>query len=134
VGTQRTEDGGENRIEFATEGLLYEKKGCLMVVYEESRDAGLAGVKTLLKVEGQRIVLNRVGTISHKQEFAVNEYHQGNYVTPHGTISMGIKTKAMECDLTAQGGHISLKYNLFVDGQLVSDNELFITIKGLPYH
>lgn len=34
--------------------------------------------------------------------------------------------------LTAQGGHISLKYNLFVDDELVSHNSLRIIIKGEP--
>ncbi|WP_460000522.1 DUF1934 family protein [Paradesulfitobacterium aromaticivorans] len=35
-------------------------------------------------------------------------------------------------NLTAQGGHISLKYDLFVDDELVSHNSLRIIIKGEP--
>lgn len=131
IGTQKTDEGQEDKIEFSTEGNFYEKNGTYYIIYQESDLTGLVGVTTSLKADPQRVVLNRMGKADLKQEFSPNSYFRSNYVTPYGTILMGIWTEVVESNLTGQGGHISLKYNLYVEEELISYNTLSITVNRL---
>ncbi|WP_328812357.1 DUF1934 domain-containing protein [Paradesulfitobacterium ferrireducens] len=131
-GRQNFPDGDEHALEFVTVGTYHRRKEAYYLVYRESEITGMEGVTTSLKVRGQRVTLNRVGPVKLKQEFEHGVLHRSTYITPYGELWLSILTASVEIDLTAQGGHISLKYDLFVDDELVSHNSLRIRIKGEP--
>lgn len=129
IGTQQLPDGQEDRIEFVTPGTYYRRKGIYYVSYREAEHSGLEGVMTLLRVESDNIVLQRIGRAELRQEYRKQALCPSVYVTPYGKLPMSILTEAIDSDLTVQGGRISLKYDLFVDNEFVSHNGLMIIIK-----
>lgn len=131
-GTQRFPEGHEDKMEFITLGTYHLRQGTFYLVYHESEVTGMEGVTTSVRVRGEHISLNRMGTMEFKQEFQPGVLHRGTYVTPFGTLWLSVFTKRTECDLTVQGGRISLEYDLFVDDELLSQNELKILIKEEP--
>ena len=126
------ENEPEDRIELVTLGTYHPRPDGGYLVYKESELTGMAGVTTVLRVQGERVTLNRMGAAELKQEFEAGVRHRSVYHTNFGSLWLSVLTKRIETDLTAQGGRISLEYDLFVDNELVSHNGLAIMIKEEP--
>jgi uncharacterized beta-barrel protein YwiB (DUF1934 family) len=128
-GTQLNEFGEVDQQELVTKGSLFLKKGKYFIIYSESELTGMSGTTTTLKVEPDRVTLNRMGTSEQKQVFEQGILHRGNYITPFGKMIMGVIPSKVEVNLTDLGGSINLEYELEVDCQKISDNMLSITVK-----
>lgn len=126
---QTFDDGSNDSMEITTKGTLHNRRGTYYVIYKDTTVTGMEGVTTSLKVEGSKLTLNRMGSVDHKLNFEEGILHGSTYVTPHGSLFFEVYTQNMEINLTEQGGHITLKYNLFSQEQLLSHNSLEITIK-----
>lgn len=129
IGTQKYLDGSDDQMDFTTTGTFYLREGAFYIIYRESAVTGMEGVTTSLKIEPHKVSLNRMGVADYKQVFEKGIHHRSTYVTPQGSFYLGVDTKEMEIRLTEQGGHITLKYNLFTEDDLVSQNTLRIIIK-----
>ncbi len=128
AGTQQLEEGQEKQ-EFITVGTFDVQEGIFHILYKESDITGMEGVTTTLQIEPNYVILNRMGTAEVRQEFRPGVLYRSTYITPFGDLLLSVLPNEVESDLTAQGGRISLKYDLFVDDKFVSHNTLVITIK-----
>lgn len=128
-GTQMNDIGELDTIELMTEGRLFIRPESYYIVYNESAISGLEGTTTSLKIEPTRVTLNRMGQAELKQTFEEGVMNEGCYVTPYGTMIVGVIPSKVEVDLTDVGGSINLEYELQVGRQKISDNVLSITIK-----
>jgi len=129
VGTQQFPDGDEDKLELVTLGSYHCRRAVYYILYKESAISGLEGVTTSLRVDGEHVVLNRMGTAELKQEFQTGILHRSTYVTPFGSLWLSVLTKHISSNLTAQGGELRLEYDLYVDDSLVSHNCLQISVK-----
>ncbi len=126
---QAFEDGADDSMELITKGTLHNRRGNYYIIYKDTAVTGMEGVTTSLKVDGSKVILNRMGSVDHKLTFEEGVLHGSTYVTPHGSMFFEVYTQNMEINLTEQGGNITLKYSLFSQEQLLSRNILEITIK-----
>lgn len=129
IGTQAYSEGTDDRMDFMTLGTFHKREDTYYIIYRETEVTGMAGVTTSLKIEAEKVILNRMGAANYKLIFELGTLNHAVYVTPHGSLYLGVYTQEMEIHLTEQGGHITLKYNLFSDDDLVSQNTLRIMIK-----
>lgn len=132
VGTQRDAEGDENRIELVTTARHYQKNGVEYIIYQESQISGLENTTTALKVYPERVALVRMGGIEQKQEFQVGVKSRSTYVTQYGVMEMGILTNKLNIFFNeARGtvGTIDIHYDLEIDGQWQSANNLLITVR-----
>jgi len=129
VGTQRDAQGEESCIELITAGHYYEKNGVQYIIYKDSEISGLEGVKTMLKVYDQYIVLVRMGSVKHQQEFRLSSKSYSTYVTPYVTLDMAILTQNIEMDLSGPAKSIYIRYELEINGQWQSTNTLSISVR-----
>lgn len=130
-GNQKYPEGHEDQQDVITEGMLYERDGVYYVLYEESgsESTGFKEVSTFLIIKEGMVTLNRKGAVDLTQEFKKGELNRSIYTTCYGKIWLSVMPHKVECDLTVNGGRISLEYDLFVDDNLVSYNALFLNIK-----
>jgi uncharacterized beta-barrel protein YwiB (DUF1934 family) len=129
TGIQINEYGERDAQEFITTGSYYAKKGAYFIIYNESEVTGMPGTTTSLKAEPARVILNRMGTSQLRQVFETGMRHQGNYVTPYGTMYMSVTPSRVEVNLTDAGGSINLEYELEIENEKVSDNTLLLTVR-----
>ena len=129
MGTQQFAEEHEDKQELITVGAFYVHKGVFYILYRESEVTGMEGTTTTLRIEEDHVVLNRMGTAELKQEFRPGVLYRSTYITPFGKLWLSVLPDVVESDLTAQGGRISLEYDLFVDDNFVSHNLLWVTIK-----
>ncbi|XWX64050.1 DUF1934 domain-containing protein [Desulfitobacterium sp. AusDCA] len=129
MGTQVYSDGRVDKIDFQTIGSFQKRQEDFYIMYQETEETGMAGASTVLKIGENKLILNRMGAANYRQIFEPGALHHSNYVTSFASIYMSTLTEEMEINLTEQGGHITLKYNLFANDEKVSDNMLEINIK-----
>ena len=129
IGTQSDAQGEDSRIELITVGRCYEKNAVKYIVYKDSEISGLEGVTTMLKVYEKHIVLVRSGSVEHKQEFYLGEKSYSTYITPYGTMQMGILTKSMKMDFGSVAGVLNISYDLEINGQWQSANTLSVSVR-----
>lgn len=130
-GKQKYSEGHEDQQELTTEGMFYDRNGAFYVLYKESGNDSreLEEVTTLLTIKEESVTLTRKGAVELSQEYRKGVLNRSIYSTSFGEIWLSVLPHCVECDLTVQGGRISLEYDLFVDGNLVSHNELLLNIK-----
>lgn len=130
-GTQTNDLGETDTIELVTEGRLFIRDQHYYILYNETSLSGMEGTTTALKVEPQRVTLNRMGTAEQKTTFETGILNASFYVTPYGTMKIAVLPSKVQVDLTERGGSINLEYELQVDQEKISDNHLEITVEHL---
>lgn len=129
IGSQQDAEGDENRIELTTVGRHYEKNGIHYITYDETQLSGMDGTTTLLKIYGDYVAVVRMGSVEQKQEFRLGEKTFGTYITPYGTMKMAAVTSKLDMSYHEGTGGIHIEYELEIDGQWQSKNELTVHIR-----
>ncbi|MGF7183970.1 uncharacterized beta-barrel protein YwiB (DUF1934 family) [Desulfitispora alkaliphila] len=131
-GRQRaSEEGGEDVISYSTTGELYKKDSCYYLVYKEGDNTGMDGATTKLKVDEGRVELKRIGPGGIKQRFQKDKLEHSLYKTPQGNFPLGVLPSKVEADLTDKGGSINLEYELKVEQETISYNQLSVVVSLL---
>ncbi len=111
----------QNRIE--TEGALYVKEGSTHILYEEN------GTKTHIRITGDTAHIHRLGELSGDLWFVSGDRRDTRYETPYGRMILTLDTHKLEWD--AKQMRLYIRYNLLVEDQLASMNEMTIKMKEI---
>ena len=133
TGSQFEGDKPQDRMEFVTEGKMYEgEEGSTCLEYDESEFSGFPGCKTSLTLKGDYVKMQRKG--ENLQEGTVMEFQSGKrftskYDTPFGIMDMEILTDKVDNTLDETGnGHVNIDYHVSLDGAVEGRNELRIEV------
>lgn len=126
----QTVDDERDVTELYTQGNFYRRRDNYYIAYDESETTGFAGCKTTLKVEkNNKITLIRSG--AHRSQLVVEsgERNLGHYGTEDGSFMIGVNARQIKSGLTDDGGELYFAYSLDLNSSLLSENEVFITVK-----
>ncbi len=119
TGTQNI-NNDTDKIEFMTEGRIYQKGDATYIIYEESKFSGLEGCKTTVRVSGDNVKMFRFGDsfpLDTRIEFEKGKRFEGYYQTPFGPIEMEIMTNNLTNNLSFEkGGSLNIDYNIALVG------------------
>lgn len=117
-------------IEFTTEGKFGIKDGKYFLSYDEGQMMEGCDVKTKIFVNSpQSLVLQRSGSITSRMEIEKEKRNTCFYSTPIGELTIGIYGEILDINLNESGGSINMVYNIDSHMQLVSRNEVKISVK-----
>ena len=132
VGRQFDGDTPQEKMEFVTEGKMYERGGATYLVYDESEFSGFPGCKTSLKLKGNHVRMKRIGDdleAGTVMEFESGKRFTSKYETPFGIMDMEILTDRVDNNLSEDGTeHIDIDYHVSLEGTLEGRNELRIEV------
>lgn len=132
VGRQFDGDTPQEKMEFVTEGKMYERGGATYLVYDESEFSGFPGCKTSLKLKGNHVRMKRIGDdleAGTVMEFESGKRFTSKYETPFGIMDMEILTDRVDNNLSEDGtGNIDIDYHVSLEGTLEGRNELRIEV------
>lgn len=132
TGKQFTGDITEDRMEFITEGKLYERGDSKYVIYDESEFSGFPGCKTSLKLTGDCIRMKRIGSqVGFGMEFIFEKGKRfnGKYHTPYGNLDMEVLTNDVINNLSEEGfGDVNIDYHVSLNGMAEGRNKLKIEV------
>ena len=121
-------------IQFMTVGKLsYANSGEALLQYVESQQDEETGEilnsDISLSLRDGKITMERKGEFSNTMVFAKGQRYEGTYHTPYGEMDMAVYTKEANCRFGSSDGNIHLKYQLNIQGNYASTNELHLEYK-----
>ena len=120
IGRQFEGDETEDRMEFITEGRMYERNGATYLVYEES------------ELKDDTIRMRRIGGdtgFGAEIEFKRGKRFISKYETPYGMMDMEVLTQKVESNLAEDGtGTVDIEYQVSFDGMAEGRNVLRIEV------
>ena len=131
TGKQYGEHGFEDSLEFITEGKLDDRNGVLYILYDESEVSGMPGCHTRVRVDGDKVRMNRSGGEQMATElmFEQGKRFETLYDTPVGAIELEVMTNSIVNKLSSEGaGSLMIDYHLSLKGLIEGRNKLSIKI------
>lgn len=132
TGRQLAGSEDEDRMEFVTEGQMFERGGSTYLVYDESEFSGFPGCKTTLRLTGDIVRMKRVGKnmgSGTEMIFEKGKRFQSSYYTPYGAMEMEVLTKDIVKNLSDEGmGTINIDYQVNLNGIAEGRNLLKIEV------
>lgn len=124
LGIQNAGDEPEMILTKAT-GTYHFENGVHKINYCELDENGTA-TDNLLLLSGSEMQLSRSGSVAGRFRFVSGDKTVANYLTPFGKIDFEVETESYHLDVKEDNLNVQLKYRLYTDGQLFSENTLTI--------
>ena len=129
ISSVKDENGRQQPSEQICFGRMAEKNGTNYVFYEEGEVTGLAGTKTTIKWNDERIIILRSGTLDHRQEFCQGLVDKSLYQTPYLKIPLETATKYFYTGFRKGVWNLEIEYSLSHSGQPYGDMKILIEIE-----
>ena len=104
-------------IELVTDGTMEFRNGGWNISYQESALTGLEGVTTTFRVEPDKVILTREGTLNSQMVFQLGVDHESLYQMPFGALLLTVRATHLFYDIVPDGGVIDLSYNINFENQ-----------------
>ena len=125
-GLQIVENTGDN-VEVIAKGKHYLKKDKHYLLYEEYENDENTKTSNMIKFNNDIVEITRKGQVDGKLIFQDNQKKQSLYSTPMGDLLIEVLTKEIEVSDDDDDVNLKIKYQIHVDGNKVSDNEIDIS-------
>ena len=104
-------------LELTTDGTMEFRDGGWNISYQESALTGLEGVTTTFRVEPERVILTREGTLNSQMVFQLGVDHESLYQMPFGALLLTVRATHLFYDIVPDGGMIDLSYTINIENQ-----------------
>ena len=122
----------EDQMEFITDGKLYQRKGAVYMIYDESPVSGMEGCKTTLKLCGNTLRMKRIGEAGTGSElyFEKDRRFSSVYETPYGPMDVEVLTRSVEnrFDMETMSGGVTVNYDVSLQGMAEGKNRIEINV------
>lgn len=127
--TDSHESDGEKLVsEFSAPGEFAFGSDGFTISYVEA-DPSMEGSVTTVECTGNRVVMTRRGAYSTQLVLETGIRRTCYYDTPFGELVLGVYTRLIKADMTADGGILDLCYTLDFSGGPPSVNCLTIKVE-----
>lgn len=94
---------------------------------QEDQETGeIMEARTKLIIGKDQMTMNREGDTASTMMFKKNRRFETVYRTPFGEMPMSVFTRDIRCDVNDIGGTVYLKYELSLQGNYASTNEMHL--------
>ncbi len=114
--------------ELRTACRIGAKDGAIIIEYTEILD-GENDCRCVITLTEKRVTMIRSGVFRTTIIFENRKRNSCAYHTPYGEILIGVYTNALFSDMSESGGTLNLAYTLDNSGDLISENELKISVE-----
>ena len=102
-------------IELVTAGTMEQISGGWELSYLESDLTGLDGVKTIFRLEDNKITLTREGRLRSQMVFMEGMRHESLYQMEFGALMITVEATFLFFDIVPDGGTIDLSYAISIE-------------------
>lgn len=121
-------DGEKTEFKYKVSGKYSFSEDKITLRYIEPEETGLGRVSTHLHLGGGCVTVRRFGDIKCEIKMEKGGPSEFRYRTPVGEMDMSAGLKFLGSSLSEKGGRLCLRYEMYLAGEKVSENELNITI------
>lgn len=130
TGTQFSMENMDEPVEVITSGSYYKKNNKHYVVYDEVID-GEYPTKNMMKFDDTCFNLIRSGAVNSNMIFEENKRNLSNYVTPFGTLVIGIDASKVDIDEKSEEINVDIDYAIDVNSEYLADCKITCSIKAV---
>ncbi|MCI6907536.1 MAG: DUF1934 domain-containing protein [Clostridiaceae bacterium] len=119
----------EPPVELITPGKLYRKNGVYSVIYRESSLTGLPGVTTTLKIESDRVTLQRRGAENACMIFRQGEKHYNLFEQDGEPVTVSISANQVRQRFDDSGGELDIDYSVEINDTHALRSRLHVNVR-----
>lgn len=128
AGLQFGDSSEGNPVEILTPGSYYKKKNCQYVLYDEMVEGSDEVTKNVVKFHEDAVSISKRGFTNAEMVFEENKHCVTNYVTPYGSLIVGIDADKVDVNETEDLISININYSLAVNYKHLADCEIKMDI------
>lgn len=117
-------------IEIMTPGSYYRKKDHHFVLYDEVMEGSDEITKNVVKFDGDMLTISKSGFTNVEMVFEKNKRNMTNYVTPYGSLIVGIDTDRIDIRENEDSINIDIDYALDVNYEHLANCRIKMEIKN----
>ena len=118
----------DDPIQMITSGLLFPGDAFSILRYQEvlsgEGDSGMSKSDVQMVLKKDQVTMNRIGEYANTMLFQKNRRYETVYRTPYGEMNMSVFSREVRWIQRDDGGSIHLRYDLSMEGQYTSSNEM----------
>ena len=130
AGLQFTGGTEGEKIEIMTPGNYYRKNNHHYVTYEEIIEGSDEVTKNIVRFDGDMISISKSGFTNVEMVFEKNKRNMTNYVTPYGSLLVGIDTDRIDIRESDDAINIDIDYALDINYDHLADCKIKMEIKN----
>lgn len=130
AGLQFGESPEADKVEIITPGSYYKKNNFHYVMYEEVTEGIDGATKNLIKFNEKTLSLTKRGVSSVDMHFEENKRNMTNYVTPYGSLLVGIDADKISISESEDIINIDIDYSLDINYQHIADCKIKMDIRS----
>lgn len=131
IADRHTVEGESESSTITVFGTMEYQSGKYTLEYDEQNEGFLGSHIRMEVVEPSQINIFRTGLQSMEMAIEKGVRHACQYSTPYGSMLMNFYGTEVQSDMSVFGGTLSFKYTIDANGELVSSNELHISVKEI---
>lgn len=129
--TKQEIEGEKEELEVMTKASLNMCDNGYVISYTEEEDDRSKSVTTLEVEDGNKITVNREGSISTHMVIQKGVRTISHHVTPYGAFSMGVQATLIESEMNENGGILRFSYLTDIETKPLGEIEFDITINPI---
>lgn len=129
-GLQFESDLDEDKVETITRGQYYKKNKHHYVIYEEILEGFTGNTKNVIRFNDQELNLTKKGIVNVHMLFEENKKNITNYITPYGSIQIGIDAKNIQLQEEEEMIGVTVEYALEVNYEHLADCKIIMDIRS----
>lgn len=120
----------EDTIDILTKGIYRTKGGLKQIIYQDTEATGFENCETKITIRDDKFVtiLRRGENNGSDLIMQCGKKFYSQYRTPMGSICLGVMASQIDSNLDVNGGKLHMRYTVDMNGSLVSENEIYITV------
>ncbi|MBO4904090.1 MAG: DUF1934 domain-containing protein [Lachnospiraceae bacterium] len=130
AGLQFGDNPAGDRIEIMTPGSYYKKKDHHYVTYDEIEEGTDAVTRNIVRFDGSMLTISKRGFTNVEMIFEKNKRNMTNYVTPYGTLMVGIDTDRIDIRESDDVINIDIDYALDINYEHLANCKIQMEIKN----
>jgi len=115
-------------IEIVSPGSFFKEDDEYVATYEDTELSGLGDTLTTFRIGENYFNLIREGDVNTNMEFKNGSSSSILYNTPHGGLSIKIKTNDVNIDINEAGGKVKVDYDVIIAKDQIINTKLVATI------
>ncbi len=115
-------------IEIVSPGSFFKEDDEYVATYEETELSVLGDTLTTFRIGENYFNLIREGDVNTNMEFKNGSSSSILYNTPHGGLSIKIKTNDVNIDINEAGGKVKVDYDVIIAKDQIINTKLVATI------
>ena len=130
AGLQFGDNPEGEKIEIITPGSYYKKKDKHYLLYDEVVEGSDEVTKNIVRFDGDMLSISKSGFTNVEMIFEKNKRNMTNYVTPYGTLLVGIDTDRIDIRESDDKINIDIDYALDINYEHLANCKIKMEIKN----